>query len=362
MFRKIGFIGLGLMGGSLAKSIKKYHKAFIVAYDLKTDELNQALNDNVIDKISCSIEEDFTDLDIVFLCAPVKVNISLLEKLDTIINKDCIITDIGSTKIDILTQSKKVCPDKIFIGGHPMTGSEKSGYDVSSSELFENIYYLLVSESAHNNMHLDKMYEFVKSIDSIPLVMGAVTHDRACAAISHVPHIVASALVNSVKKQDDGHATMHTLAAGGFRDITRLASGSPEMWESILLTNKESILSSLNSYKKEIDYAYDIISSSDSKKIFDMFSNAKNYRDSFSERNSKLIPETHRITIDVEDTPGIIAKISTILFENNINIKNIGIVNNRENDEGVLEIHFGDENSYKKSIKILNTLNFIVHR
>lgn len=363
MFENIGFIGLGLMGGSIAKSIKKYKLASIItAYDIDKHSLHAAKNDGTIDIIATEVDSAFANCDLIFLCCPVKINVQLTKKLATLIKPQCLLTDIGSTKVDIHNAMAKNAPEVSFIGGHPMTGSEKSGYNVSNPLLFENIYYVLTRgpKTTDNQMHA--LTALVQNIDSIPIEMDPVVHDDATAAISHVPHIIAAAMVNTVEALDTNNGYMHTLAAGGFKDLTRIASSSPQMWEAICLANKAPIIKTLDHTSQLLKDFASIIQKSDGPAITESFVAARDYRNSFNEQNKGLIPNVFAFSIDVDDEPGIIARIATILFKANINIKNIGIINNRELDQGVLQIQFKEQQDMDQSIEMLTNLGYTVYK
>jgi len=362
MIKQIGFIGFGLIGGSIAKSIKKYGLAQkLIAYDRHLEPLHQAMNEGVLDQIATSLEDGFDSCDLIFLCCPVKVNIEMFVKLAGIVHKQCIVTDVGSTKSDI-HEALDLLDTKIkFVGGHPMTGSEKSGYEASSSQLFENIFYILTPSNTSTQDDVDVIKSLVVGIDSIPLIMDATVHDKTTASISHVPHVLAALLVNAVKHLDTEHGYMHTLAAGGFKDITRIASASPIMWQQICLNNKEPILDVLEYYKTMLTKIEHYIKEEDAHNLYALFSEAQEYRNTFNDRSSGIFPRQYSFSVDVEDTPGIIAKIATLLSEAKINIKNIGIINNREIDNGVLSILFEDQSHMDLSITLLRNLGYTIY-
>lgn len=354
MYKKVGFIGLGLMGGSIAKSIRAYKLAeTIVAYDRDSTATASALKASVVDVVAEDVDVTFADCDVIFLCCPVKVNVLMAQKLLPILNKDCLLTDIGSTKMDIHSAMARRAPSHPFIGGHPMTGSEKTGFGNGDMRLFENIYYVLTPSPSASEAHLAKLTDLVRGIGSIPMTMAPDIHDEATAAISHVPHILASTMVSAVQSLDRENGYMYTLAAGGFKDLTRIASGSPEMWASICLANKDAILSAMDATMGVFRGFRNDVAAMDGARLFDAFKDAKVYRDSFSDQKPGLLPRTYSFAIDVDDAPGMIARIATLLYEADINIKNIGIVNNRETDEGVLKIHFDEEAHMLKSIDLL---------
>lgn len=359
---RVGFIGFGLIGGSLAKSLKKHHLAKeIIAYDLQHSALVMAKADGVVDTIATALDDTFADCDLIFLCCPVKVNLQMYQALVSIVKPTCIITDVGSTKEDIHAAVEATGASLKFIGGHPMTGSEKSGYEAATAQLFENVFYVLTPSKTSTDQDVALLEALISGIDSIPLIMDAKTHDFTTASISHVPHILAALIVNAVEDLDGDQNYMHTLAAGGFKDITRIASASPVMWQQICLSNKEPILNALSHYKSMLTDVEQMIQDNDSRSLHYLFEDAKLYRASFNDNKKGLLPRQYAFGIDVDDEPGIIAKLATLLSQADVNIKNIGIVNNREIDRGVLNIQFEDQANMDQSILLLRDLGYTVY-
>lgn len=258
----VGFIGLGLIGGSIAKVLKKNRPdIYTIAYNRSEAPLKQALADGVIDKAG-RIDEAFLECDFIFLCTPVEYNSVYLRKLIPFIKKGCIVTDVGSVKGYIHRTVSELGLEECFIGGHPMAGSEKTGYANASDILLENAFYAITPTKATTQNMLARYIELVKLTGAIPVVLEPEHHDYSVAGISHVPHIIAASLVNLIKHSDDKNGTMKLLAAGGFKDITRIASSSPEMWEQICTTNTDAIVKLLGDY---IDYLTEIKSIVSSK-------------------------------------------------------------------------------------------------
>lgn len=365
VMNKVGIIGLGLIGGSLAKALKqKCNINDIIAMDVESNALEKALNEGIINDFTTSIDEHFSDCDIIFICTPVKQISSYVKKLLPFIKDDCILTDVGSTKSAILNELNVILDSTNFhfIGGHPMTGSEKAGYSASRGHLFENAYYILTPQPSTPKEKIDQLKSIVVSIGAIPVILSPQYHDLVTASISHVPHVLAAALVNMVKALDSTDKYMHKLAAGGFKDITRIASSSPEMWHNICMTNQKEIL-------YVIDYLIEILTrfssavrNKEDDYIWNFFNSAKQYRDTFSSRSPGPFMKTYEIIVDVVDEPGIIANIATLLSKHGINIKNIGIINSREYENGVLQIVFDDEKSQEKSIKLLEEMNYVIYK
>ena len=256
--QKIGFIGLGLIGGSIAKKLHALHPELtMIATAHHAETVAEAFKEHlIINNTPCELK-DFADCDYIFLCTPTKKNIEYLQQLKDVISPDCIITDVGSVKSEIHREVIRLCLEANFIGGHPMAGSEKTGLSNASETLLENAYYILTPTAQTDPAALEDFKGLVASLGAIPMVLDYEQHDYATAAISHLPHLVASSLVNLVKDSDSPAETMKQVAAGGFKDITRIASSSPEMWEQICMTNSEPIADMLERY---IDSLQDILS------------------------------------------------------------------------------------------------------
>lgn len=340
----IGFIGFGLIGGSIAKALKVSSHDYSISsynryYPQDNPALTQALTDGSIDSIYSSLDE-FHESDIIFLCAPVLLNISYLEQLKSIIKPTCIITDVGSVKTGIHDEINRLGLNSNFIGGHPMAGSDRTGYENASELLLENAYYLLTPTESTPESAIDIMKQIIADVKAIPFVLNNIKHDEITAAISHLPHIIAATLVNMVHDNDDTEEHMKTFAAGGFKDITRIASSSPQMWQNICLSNTESIVKFLDIYRKSLDKTMKALQSEDSDYLYKIFESARDYRDSIPSNKSGTLPKIHEIYVDIPDVPGIIAIIATILSSNAVSIRNIGIIHNREFENGVLRIEF----------------------
>ena len=179
--------------------------------------------------------------------------------------------------------------------------------------------------------------------------------------ISHLPHVIAATLVNAVKKLDDPEQHMKMIAAGGFKDITRIASSSPEMWEQICTTNAQNISVLLDSYIASLQKVRHELQAKDGQALHKLFADSREYRNSFSDASSGPIKKSYRLYCDMVDEAGGIAVLATILASAAISMKNIGIVNNREFDEAVLLVEFYDEKSYQKAIEILRRHRYTIY-
>lgn len=357
-----GFIGLGLIGGSIAKAIREnIPDVQIIAYDINTSAVELAQKDGVVDMIATDIDENFGNCNYLFLCAPVRENDTFLSKIKAILPSHCILTDVGSVKGDIHKAIGNAGLAQQFIGGHPMAGSERCGYVNSKSLLLQNAYYILTPTPEVEQAAVQHYKELVEKMGAIPLILTSDTHDYVTAAVSHLPHVIAASLVNLVHDNDADDGLMKMIAAGGFKDITRIASSSAVMWQEICMTNTENIIKLLDKYIASLSRIRVDLSGQDAQRLYDLFENAKTYRDSFIDASSGPIKRSYSITVDIADEPGALASIATILALNNISIKNIGIVHNREYEGGVLKIEFYAEDSIEKATQLLNTRGYTTY-
>lgn len=361
-FNKVGFIGLGLIGGSIAKKMKADNpNIHIYATAHHEETIKEAHREGLIDNDALLPLRAFHDCDVIFLCAPVQRNLDYLAELKNIIRKDCYITDVGSTKTEIHKEVIRLGMEANFIGGHPMTGSEKTGILAANKTLLENAYYIITPTAITPQSDVDDFRDFVRSLGSIPLILDYKTHDYSTAAISHLPHMIAYSLVNLVKQIDDNNETMKTIAAGGFKDITRIASSSPVMWQNICASNRDQLLILMDKYTSLLSQLRGYIETSDEQALLDFFQSAKDYRDSLSLPSIKTKSTYYELFVDLPDETGGIAKVSRILADAGINIKNIGIVNNREFEEGILHISFANEYSRSKAKELLIAQEYTTH-
>ncbi|NJD02956.1 MAG: prephenate dehydrogenase [Ruminiclostridium sp.] len=359
---RITIIGLGLIGGSLARAFhERMGMKDIIAVNRSGEALQQALRDGAISRGYTEMDSSIYESDIIFICTPVKRALQYIDDLSGKVRPDCIITDVGSTKGELVTHVNTMKNPPCFIGGHPMAGTEKTGYASGFAHLFENAYYILTPCKSTPKPAMESMMDLARGIGAIPVIMDAYEHDRVTGGISHIPHIIASALVNMVKGLDSCGGSMQMFAAGGFRDITRIASSSPEMWESIVMSNKHQLKELLDNFVKELERFKKIMAEDDSQALLDFFSSAKKFRDSMPASRNGLIAPIYELIINVIDKPGIIGEIATILGRNNINIMNINVTNSREFEQGCLKITLVDSESVNIAFDLLKEAGYKVY-
>lgn len=355
----IGFIGFGLIGGSIAKGIKRMKPdTKIMAYMRSKEKLIRAQKDGMVDVILNGVDDALAECDIIFLCTPVEYNAKYLSDIRPFLKPGAILTDVGSTKTSIHEVVSELGLESCFIGGHPMAGSEKTGYEHATDHLLENAYYIITPTPASRDEDVNRMVAVARTIGSIPIVLDCREHDRIVAAISHLPHIIASSLVNLVKDSDNREELMKRLAAGGFKDITRIASASPVMWEQICMANTGNIIRALDDYIASLNHTLEELKQHDSEAIRKLFDTSRTYRNAISDVGRGSVTPDYSFTVDVVDEPGAISTLAVILSARGISISNIGINHNREHGEGALKITFYDEAAMNAAWKQLTKYNY----
>ncbi|XJZ26040.1 prephenate dehydrogenase [Bacillota bacterium Lsc_1132] len=349
---RVFFIGLGLIGGSLALCIKKEHpNATIIGYDISSKQAGLAKALGVIDDSVQTIQDGALSADLIIISAPVKETASIIQQLaDLPLKQDVIITDTGSTKQKIVEQASSLKARKItFIGGHPMAGSHKSGVTAAKEFLFENAFYLLTPDEQVPIEKIQLLKNWLAGTSAKFLILSPDQHDYLTGIVSHFPHIIAASIVRQTEKLAHSQALIPRLAAGGFRDITRIASSSPEMWRDILLENKEVLLELLDQWQKEMDSVKSLLEEESGKKIYQYFQEAKQFRDGLPALEKGAIPAFYDLFVDVPDYPGVISEITGYLAKEEISITNIRILESREEIYGVLVISFQTEEDRRRA-------------
>lgn len=349
-------IGLGLIGGSLALCIKKAHpEAKVFGYDIRERQAELAKMLGAIDEISGTVREGAAGADLIIISAPVRETARILLELESCpLKESVIISDTGSTKKEI---SRLAAPLKekgfSFVGGHPMAGSHKSGITAAKELLFENAFYILTPEDSVDRKNAAVLMEWLKGTKARFLELSPQDHDYLAGVISHFPHIIAASIVHQTKGLSGRHDLLPRLAAGGFRDITRIASSSPEMWRDILLHNKEVLIELLDLWRKEMDRVSRLLLESNEDALAAYFSEAKQFRDGLPVKEKGAIPAFYDLYVDVPDYPGVISEITGYLAKEEISITNIRIIETREEINGVLAISFQTSKDRERAEKCI---------
>jgi len=285
IIQRLCIVGVGLIGGSLARALKKANAVNeVVGAGRNIEELKKAKALGVIDQYETDIQVAVTGCDMVVLAVPLGAMQLVLEKIAPVLTKDMIITDVGSAKASVVTAAKNTfsnIPDT-FVPGHPIAGTEKSGVEASFAELYENRRVILTPLETSSSAAVSKVCAMWQACGAEVIETSVKHHDEVLAATSHLPHMLAYSLVDTLAKMDAKNE-IFDFAAGGFRDFTRIASSDPDMWHDICLANREALVMMLNKFSGDLQLLSKAIESNDSGYIKETFKRAKKARDEFCE-------------------------------------------------------------------------------
>ncbi|MGA2285504.1 MAG: prephenate dehydrogenase/arogenate dehydrogenase family protein [Dehalococcoidia bacterium] len=280
---KIAIIGLGLIGGSLGLALKRsrLRDAEIIGFSRSVETREKARKAGAIDRAASDARDAAKDAAIVIVATPIPTERKTMEEIAPVLADKCVVTDVASTKGRVMKWAEELLPAHVsFVGGHPMAGKELSGIDAAEAALFEGKPYCIVPSPRADETAVNAVVGIAELVGATPLFMDAEEHDSYVAAISHLPLVVSTALFSLVR-ESAAWPEMSRLASSGFRDVTRLASGSPKMSEDICSTNRENVVHWLDRMVAEIRKYRGLIEGDDEEALLQAFAKAKRERDEF---------------------------------------------------------------------------------
>jgi prephenate dehydrogenase len=278
--KNIAIVGVGLIGGSFALALRRAGAvARIIGADRDTQALERAAALGVIDTAAHSITEAVSGADLVFVAVPVRAMGPVLHDIERGLGPETVVTDAGSTKSDVLRTARAELHDKFprFVPGHPIAGRETSGVEAATAELFRGARVVLAPDESTRPEAVALVRSCWEACGSRVALMGAAAHDRVFASVSHLPHVLAFALVSEIVSRPDGQELLG-FAAGGFRDFTRIAASSPEMWRDIALANRDALLEEMDRYGARVAVFRELIERGDGPGLMRLMTEARNAR------------------------------------------------------------------------------------
>lgn len=259
----VAIIGLGLIGGSIGLALKRADESGwrVVGYARRPEVASAALNSGIVDQIETSLTGTVREADLVVIATPVLTIKGILSQIADYLPPGCVVTDTASTKLQVMKWADELLPPAVnFIGGHPMAGKETYGIQAAEGQLFQGCTYCLTPAEKASPEAIDRVSNFVKKLGATPFFVDAQEHDNLVAGVSHLLILLSAALVSATAKDTSWHK-MSKLATSGYRDLTRLASGNPEVNAHICLSNQEAILHWLDKFNKELDSYRQLVTS-----------------------------------------------------------------------------------------------------
>ena len=284
LFEHISIVGLGLIGGSLARALRRESLcASITGYGRREAALRQAVTDGVIDRYSLDLREAVEGADLVVLATPLSTTETLMRVMSDSLKPGCIITDVGSAKGVVVAAARNALADRLpfFVPAHPIAGTEQSGVEASFAELFENHVVIITPLAETDRNASETIAGMWRAVGARVVELDVERHDEVLAATSHLPHVLVYTLIDCLARMQDKQE-IFDYAAGGFADFTRVASSSPEMWRDICLANSAPLLAVLDSFEQRLDRARQAIAAGDGARLVEIFSRAKQARDDYA--------------------------------------------------------------------------------
>ena len=356
MSKTIYIVGLGLIGASMALGIKRDHPDYeILGYNRSKPSRDIALERGMIDHATDDFASFAPLADIIILTLPIKQTIAFIQELASLgLKEGVIISDAGSTKSAIVATAEKYFADKSvrFVGAHPMAGSHKTGAASADVNLFENAYYIFTPSSLTTSDTLEEMRDLLSGLHARFIEIDAEEHDKVTSQVSHFPHILASGLMEQTALYAREHELAGRFAAGGFRDMTRIAESEPGMWTSILLSNRETIIERIEDFKGRLDEIGQAISKGDENQIWDFFNQAREQRQAMEIHKRGGVDSSYDLFVDIPDEEDVILRILELL--RGTSLVNIHInEENREDVHGILQISFKNAQDLERAEHVI---------
>ena len=356
--KRITIIGLGLIGGSfglaLNKRNNKKHSFELVGYDLNIVSIRQAVSKGAVHWGTTGLKLAVEGSDLIILAVPVGQMKETVKNILPYLKKGCIIFDTGSTKEKPVQEISRLLPaDIYFVGGHPMAGSERSGISGAHPYLFENAIFVITPGDNALPDILDPVVDLIELTGAKPKIMSPRIHDQAVAGVSHLPYLIAVNLVETVHELSQTIEDAPLLAAGGFRDTTRIAGGDAVMWRDIALSNQENLIRMIELFQEKLAQMTAYLKQGDGESLRQIFISAKKHREEIPITYKGVLPEMNELLVTIPDQPGMLALITGYLGQRGINIAEIEVLRVREHREGTIRLAFQRKDERDKAIAIL---------
>jgi prephenate dehydrogenase len=356
---RIAIIGVGLIGGSvgLAARARLDGISEIVGFDPGVGVLDEAIKLEVIDRAAGSVEEAAKGADLVILASPVASLVENAQKALGVVGENSVVTDVGSTKREIVA----AIDDPRFIGGHPIAGAETSGVEHAREDLFEDSTWFVTPTPRTTGLGLERLMRFAKNLGAQPHAVDAEAHDKLLADISHLPHVLANALVTQAAGSINSEDGSISVVGPSFRDATRVAGANSAIWRDIYLSNHDALVPAIDSVIDRLQTFRDAIKSGDGDEIVRLNEQARADREALLERD--LVGEdVFELRVSVPNQPGVLANITLALGKAGVNIVDMALYPAVDMRSGAISLWVPGEDAAQRTEALISELGFPVAR
>jgi prephenate dehydrogenase len=355
---QIAIIGLGLMGGSLSSALVRTGFQ-VTGWDTDPATMAEAYRNGIINRLPADLETAVAASKFIFVATPVATISGVIRSCLPYAAPGTVFSDLGSIKEQVVAEVFSFLPENYyFVPGHPMTGSEQHGIAAADPFLFENAAYIIIDHPRTPVTTAAEVIDLVKTVGAHIIHLTASEHDRIVGMVSHLPHIVASVLAGTAGLAEEVHPGTLALAAGGFRDTTRVATGSPQLWEGIIRGNRLKILEALERFQGQIAEFYRVLSGDDQEGLIRLLERGREVRLQIPAKNKGFLSLLYEMVVTIEDRPGTIEEVLRYLSRAAINIKDIEILRIREGDAGTLRLAFENDAAFENAVRLLTEHGF----
>ncbi|HZP89969.1 MAG TPA: prephenate dehydrogenase, partial [Actinomycetota bacterium] len=334
---RVAVLGTGLIGTSIALAATRAGSR-VRGYDLDSSVLERAAHRSGLEPVE-GVESCVEGASLVFVCTPVP-SIARLVSQALAAAPGAIVTDVGSVKAPILAEVQAIAAGEClprFVGGHPMGGSERSGPDWASASVLDDIVWVLAPASVTEEAATERLEAWIETIGARPVRMDAERHDRLVAMVSHLPQVASTALMGLAATEEAGEPDILLLAAGGFRDLTRLAASSPHLWSDILLANRRAVAEAIDLYIGRLQELRDLVLTESAEGVARSFAEAKAARLSLAAK-PQVRTGVAVLQVPIPDRPGALADLTAGLGQASVNIEDLQIVHSPEGGRGTVHL------------------------
>jgi prephenate dehydrogenase len=354
--KRVLLAGTGLMGGSIGLGLRQ---AWPQVERLALDPANAdaAVAAGAADRV-CS-DSDLAQVDLVVMSVPVSASAGVLDYLAMHLAEGSVVTDVGSTKASVVQAARAVLPSGVsFVGGHPMAGSELSGIEAARADLFSGAWWVLTPTAEADAEAVRAVLGLVSALGARSLLLEPAAHDSLVATVSHLPQLLASSLMRFASDQGKDRAALRALAAGGFRDMTRIAASRPDIWIDICRENADSIVPTVRAFAQELIAVADAVEAKNDTAVADLFEQARSARQALPAKSG--VGDLVEVRIDIPDRPGVLADVTTTVGELGVNIEDLSIDHAADGGHGVLSLFVRSDAPRSELLDALRSLGLVV--
>lgn len=356
---RTAIIGVGLIGGSVGLAARERIDGLgeIVGFDPAPGVLEEAVRLGVIDRAAGSVEEAADGADLVILASPVATLAENAKRALAVAHEDAVVTDVGSTKREIVA----AIDDPRFIGGHPIAGAETAGVEHARADLFEDSTWFVTPTPNTTGVGLERLMRFAKNLGAQPHAVDAADHDKLLADISHLPHVLANALVTQAAGSINTEDGSIAVVGPSFRDATRVAGANSSIWRDIYLSNHDALVPAIDSVIGRLTEFRDALATGDGDEIVRLNEQARADRETLLERDL-VGEEVYELRVSVPNEPGVLANITLALGKAGVNIVDMALFPAADRRSGAISLWVPGEDAAERTEKLINELGFPVAR